>query len=173
MENSSPVTYATVYAKMSPALGSVKTSAPLAAGTIVQVNLTGELLALLKPCDHLPRDPSKEFSGQKYLARTTDHAKTPITECEFKVIAAPNNERSGELLAPGTTVKVNLTGELLAILGPCFHEESDPEFRYTGQKYVARTADRKKKTVMACEISVHSDTSKVTGHTPGHTKQGR
>ena len=139
-------------------------------GTIVEVKLTGEKVTILKPCEHLPRDPQREFSGQKYLARTASHSKSPLTECEFTVVSRPNNERNKSVLSPGTTVRVNLTGELLAILAPCVHEDSDPEFKYTGQKYVVRTADRRKKTIMACEITTVSDTNNNTKYSASNAR---
>lgn len=126
----------------------------LPSGTVIEVALTGERLTLLMPCEHMPKDPPPEVTGQKYLARTNTNSKTPITECEFKVVYAPDNLKESELIKPGTIVKVNLTEELVAVLAPCPHEDNDPEFEFTGQKYLVRTGNKKKRTVMACEISM-------------------
>lgn len=126
----------------------------LPSGTVIEVGLTGERMVILMPCEHMPKDPAPEITGQKYLARTTTNSKTPITECEFKVVYAPDNLRESELIKPGTVVRVNLTEELVAVLAPCPHEDSDPEFQFTGQKYLVRMSNKKKRTVMACEISV-------------------
>ncbi len=125
----------------------------LKSGTIIEIALTGEKLTVLMPCEHLPKDPPPEITGQKYLARTATNSKTPITECEFKVIAEPKNMKDAEIIKSGTIVRLNLTEELLVVLAPCPHEINDPDSQYTGQKYLVRAGNKKKRTVMACEIS--------------------
>lgn len=76
--------------------------------------------------------------------------------------------KKSSLFTPGTIVVLNLTGEKLAILQPCDHEQGDPDPAYSGQKYLTRTIEHKKKPVFACEVSVVSETLRSTPSSAAH-----